>query len=171
MVDLKESILEIAKDAVEGYVRECKYSDIQKINDDYLKEKKACFVCLKKEGNLRGCIGTIKPECENLAEEIAKNAVSAAVNDFRFTPVIEEELELIKYSVDVLSPMEKTTLDELDPKKYGVLVKGYFKSGVLLPDLEGVSTVEEQISIAKRKAGLSDDAEVQIYRFTVERFE
>jgi len=171
MTDLNKAIISIAKEAVENYIKKkaCNISDKAK-SISYLQEKKACFVCLKKDGLLRGCIGTITPDKPTLAEEIERNAISAATCDYRFQPVTEEELESIDYSVDVLSIPEKTDIASLDPKEYGVLVESSWKTGVLLPDLEGVDTVEEQLGIAKQKAGICETEEFEIYRFKVERF-
>lgn len=134
-------------------------------------EQAGVFVSLKKGGQLRGCIGTIQPVRDNLAEEIAANAVSAAARDPRFSPVGEEELDSLDVSVDVLSPMEKIeSKAELDPKKYGVMVRSGSRSGLLLPDLEGVNTVDEQLEIAMRKAGIDGGAPLQLYRFKVTRY-
>ncbi len=128
------------------------------------------FVTLKKGGQLRGCIGTVEPVRRNLAEEIIANAISAGVRDPRFPPVSLEELDQITFSVDVLSPMERVnSLEELHPQKYGVLVKSGHRSGLLLPDLEGIDTVEEQVAIARRKGGIAPGEPVELYRFTVTR--
>ena len=108
---------------------------------------------LKEEGRLRGCIGTIAPVRQNLAEEIIENAISAAIKDPRFDAVEKEELERLLYSVDVLGTTEKiTSSEQLDVKRYGVIVSKGVRRGLLLPNLEGVRTVEEQIAIAKRKS-------------------
>lgn len=173
MADLKTVIISTAREAVESFIKSKKCEALSSETDSfpYLQEPKACFVCLKKNGQLRGCIGTLTPDRPTLAEEIAKNAISAATCDYRFLPVTEEELDSIKYSVDILSPLERTDKSSLDSYKYGVLVKSRSKTGVLLPNLEGVDSVDEQLKIAKTKAGLSEDDEVEIYRFTVERFE
>ena len=129
------------------------------------------FVSLKEEGKLRGCIGTIAPVRGSVAEEIIENAVSAAVRDPRFHAVEPEELERLVYSVDVLGETE--TIDspeELDVKRYGVVVSRGRRRGLLLPNLEGVDTVEEQIDIARRKAGIPEDAEdIRLERFEVVR--
>ncbi len=129
------------------------------------------FVSLKKGGSLRGCIGTVHPAQGNLAEEIAVNAVSAARKDPRFPPVTGEELPDLTISVDILSAMERIgNEDELDPKKYGVLIRSGSRSGVLLPDLEGVNTVDEQLAIVRQKAGIAPGEPVELYRFSVTRY-
>lgn len=134
-----------------------------------------CFVSLHKEGALRGCIGTTGPTQDSLADEIIRNAVNAATEDPRFPRVEAHELPDLVYSVDVLSePEDIDGPDALDVKKYGVIVstKGFLpKRGLLLPDLAGVDTVEEQIAIAKKKANIRDGEKVKLQRFTVERHE
>lgn len=130
------------------------------------------FVSLKKHGQLRGCIGTFMPTTPSVYQEIARNAVAAATEDPRFSPVTADELQEIRYSVDVLSEPEPVTdISELDPRKYGVIVsKGHLR-GLLLPDLEGVDTVREQLKITMMKAGINpDDEDVEISRFTVKRY-
>ncbi len=164
-------LVELAKKTVEEYIRDRKVIHIPDLPIPEMKEKAGVFVCLKKHGQLRGCIGTFMPCCNNVGEEIIRNAVCAATEDPRFSPVSEKELSDLTYSVDVLSPPEKINdIKELNPKKYGVIVvKGEMK-GLLLPDLEGVETVEEQIRIAKMKAGICPDEAVDIYRFEVKRY-
>ncbi len=128
------------------------------------------FVSLKKHGRLRGCIGTIAPTKPSVAEEIFQNAVSAAVEDPRFDPVEPEELLELTYSVDVLGEAEAIdSPDHLDVKRYGVIVQAGGKRGLLLPNLEGVNTVQEQISISKQKAGISQETPVKLWRFEVVR--
>lgn len=137
-----------------------------------MQKKAGVFVSLKKRGHLRGCIGTFMPTSESLFEEIVRNAISAATEDPRFPPVTADELGDIVYSVDVLSPpVPVTSLSELDPKEYGVIVNKGYRKGLLLPDLEGVDTVEEQLRITKMKAGIEpSDSDVEIFRFSVERY-
>jgi AmmeMemoRadiSam system protein A len=129
------------------------------------------FVSLKKFGELRGCIGTIEPVRANLIEEVQHNAIAAATEDPRFEPVEPEELDNLVYSVDVLKPAEAINgLAELDPKRYGVIVRQGYRQGLLLPNLEGVETAAEQVAIAKRKAGISADETVELKRFEVVRY-
>ena len=134
------------------------------------KEKGGVFVSLKKFGDLRGCIGTFLPTTDSIAEEIIKNSVEAAINDPRFPSVTENELLDIDISVDVLSRPHKSTKEELDPKKYGVIVIQGHKKGLLLPDLEGVDTVDYQLQIACEKAGINPKEEYEIERFQVTRY-
>ena len=134
-------------------------------------EKAGVFVSLKKFGELRGCIGTTGPTTSCIAEEIRQNAISAGTQDPRFDPVTAEELPFLEYSVDVLGkPMPVQSKAELDPKKYGVIVTKGGRRGLLLPDLEGVDTVEEQLEIACRKAMIDPHGTYEISKFTVTRY-
>lgn len=136
-----------------------------------LKEGKAgAFVSLKKNGQLRGCIGTIQAACENLAEEIAANAVNAGTRDPRFLPVSNEELDKLTYSVDILGEAEPCEKKDLDPRRFGVIVSSGRRRGLLLPDLEGVDTVDQQLAIALQKGGIKPDEPYKIERFKVTRY-
>ncbi|MDR2489124.1 MAG: AmmeMemoRadiSam system protein A [Desulfovibrio sp.] len=136
------------------------------------QERKACFVSIKdKDGSLRGCIGTILPVHGSLMQEIMANAVSAAVRDPRFSPMQALELANVTISVDVLSLPEAVREGmELNPKIWGVIVMQGRKRGVLLPDLPGVNSVEQQIAIAAQKAGINNLDDIQLQRFTVTRY-
>ncbi|GAI55203.1 unnamed protein product, partial [marine sediment metagenome] len=137
------------------------------------QRKAGVFVSLHKKGELRGCIGTYLPTQKNIAEEIIRNAISSATQDPRFPPVREEELKEIEISIDILSEPELIhSLDDLNPRKYGVIVNKGWQKGLLLPDLEGVDTAETQLKIAKQKAGLLGIPldQLKIYRFTVTRY-
>jgi len=162
----------LARETIENYIKYRKIiSPPKDLPEEMINQKAGVFVSLKKNGNLRGCIGTFMPTQENIAQEIIKNAISAAVGDPRFSPVTASELGGLTISVDVLSPPgEISDISELDPKKYGVIVSSGYKKGLLLPGLEGVDTVEYQIDIAKRKAGIYPDEKVKLYRFEVKRY-
>jgi len=164
-------VVELARKAVEEHVRYGKTLPLPEVLSLEMKEKAGVFVCLKMHGQLKGCIGTFMPCCNTVADEIIRNAISAATQDPRFFPVGKDDLPFLEYSVDILSSPEKIRdVKDLDPKKYGVIVvKGGMK-GLLLPDLEGVDTAEEQIRIAKMKAGMGQDDDAEIYRFEVRRF-
>ena len=137
------------------------------LSTELLNNRAGVFVSIKKEGNLRGCIGTTAPTQNSIAEEIISNGISAASRDPRFDPIEEKELDGLTYSVDVLSPAESIKgKEELDVDRYGVIVRCGGRSGLLLPALEGVDTVEEQIAIALKKAGISQNEP-----YTMERFE
>lgn len=164
-------LVRLAKETVEKYIREGLLNSPPEVLTPEMKEKAGVFVSLKKKGMLRGCIGTFSPLTRNVAEEIIQNAISASTMDPRFPLVKKEELDNIEYSVDVLSEPEKVKdLKELNPKRYGVIVKKDWRKGLLLPDLEGVDTVEEQISIARQKAGILPEEEVELWRFEVKRY-
>ena len=136
-----------------------------------MEKRAGVFVSLHKQGKLRGCIGTIEPVRRNLAEEIIANAISAATRDPRFSPVRPEELPDLEISVDVLGEPERISgLSELDARVYGVIVESGRRRGLLLPDLEGVDTPEQQVDIALRKAWISSDEAYEMYRFRVVRY-
>lgn len=169
----KESAyVRLARETIENYIKNGKMiSPPNDLPDEMIKQKAGVFVSIKKIGNLRGCIGTFMPTQENIAYEIIKNAISAAVDDPRFPPVTVSEFNDLTISVDVLSsPEEISDISELDPKKYGVIVNSDYKKGLLLPDLEGVDTAEEQVDIAKRKAGIYPGEKIKLYRFEVKRY-
>jgi AmmeMemoRadiSam system protein A len=145
------------------------------VPESLLQEQRGCFVSLhKNDGALRGCIGTIEPIEGNLYKEIQRNAVSAAFRDNRFSPITWEELEDIEISVDVLTvPEEVFDLEDLDPQIYGVIVTdGSSKRAVLLPSIPSIDTLEKQIKIVKRKAGLEEvgNEYLKFYRFTSNRY-
>ncbi|AEX85723.1 hypothetical protein XO10_06505 [Marinitoga sp. 1135] len=168
----KHPYVKWAIEVIENYIKYGKKIEIRdNLPDDLLNKRAACFVTLHKlNGDLRGCIGTIEPVYDNLAIEIRENAIAAATRDYRFNPVTADELDDIMVSVDVLSEPEYVESEEdLDPEIYGVIVVSGWKKGVLLPALDGVNTVEEQLRIAKLKAGIFSEP-YEIYRFTVERY-
>lgn len=164
-------LVQLAKETVESYIREGSIKSPPEVLTDEMKERAGVFVSLKKKSRLRGCIGTISPSTRNVAEEIIQNAVSASTRDPRFPPVEKDELAEITYSVDVLSePALVKDTEELGPKRYGVIVKKDWRKGLLLPDLEGVDTVEEQISIARQKAGIGPEEDIELWMFEVKRY-
>ncbi len=164
-------LVRLAKETVENYVRYKKIISPPADPTSEMTEKAGVFVSIKKKGELRGCIGTFQPTTKNVASEIIQNAISAAMQDPRFLPVKSSELDALEYSVDVLTKPEKVeSRKDLDPKKYGVIVKSRDRKGLLLPDLEGVDTVEEQVSIASMKAGIYSGEQIELYRFEVRRY-
>jgi AmmeMemoRadiSam system protein A len=169
----EESVyVKLARETIENYTKHGRIiAPPLDLSKEIINQKAGVFVSIKKSGNLRGCIGTFIPTQENIAQEIIKNAISAAVEDPRFSPVNASELEELTISVDVLSaPEEIDDISQLDPKKYGVIVSSGFKKGLLLPDLEGVDTVECQVDITKRKAGIYPGEKVKLSRFEVKRY-
>lgn len=167
-----DPFVKLAINTVEAYTLERKIPQLTDELPPQLTEKRAgVFVSLHKNGELRGCIGTISAATENIANEIIQNGISACSRDPRFSPVQPEELPELEYSVDVLGDAEDiTSPEQLDPKRYGVIVTGPGgRRGLLLPDLEGVDTIEQQISIARRKAGISPSEKISLQRFEVIR--
>jgi len=135
----------------------------------FFSRRAACFVSLKKHSELRGCMGTLEPAAADLGAEIARNARSAAFHDPRFHRVRADELPALTCSVDVLSPSAPCAQAGLDPAVYGVIVLAGFRRGVLLPDLQGVDTVEQQVDIVLQKAGIGPGEAFSVERFTVTR--
>ncbi|MEI6308872.1 MAG: AmmeMemoRadiSam system protein A [bacterium] len=136
-----------------------------------LPVRAAVFVSLHRGSTLRGCIGTLEPQTPSLREEVIANAISASTRDPRFPSVKRDEVETLEISVDVLTssePIDGPT--SLDTKRYGVIVQSGWRRGVLLPDLEGVETVEQQVQIARAKAGIGQHEPVRLYRFEVQRY-
>jgi MEMO1 family protein len=171
--DRREDLPSLARRAVETFTKTGEVFAPVISREGLLAARAPCFVCLKMpDGELRGCIGTIEPAKDTLAQEIVANAISAATNDPRFDPVRENELGDLVYSVDVLLPAEPAVMEELDPKIFGVIVEDESEShrGLLLPDIPGVDTVAQQVEIAKRKAGISPETPVKLSRFKVERY-
>jgi AmmeMemoRadiSam system protein A len=165
-------VVELAREAVEEHVRTGRVIEPPSGLSGVLAERAGVFVSLKKHGQLRGCIGTITPVTSSVAHETVRNAVAAATQDTRFLPVDIGELEGLEYSVDVLTPPEPVReKSQLDPGKYGVIVSKGTRKGLLLPDLKGVETVEEQLRIASLKAGIDPHGEdIRIERFEVMRY-
>jgi len=163
--------VKLAIDTIENYIRTGRKISIpDNLPPEMLENRAGVFVSLKKFGELRGCIGTISPTTGSIAEEIIQNAISAAVHDPRFLPVEEDELADLEYSVDVLKEPEPiTSKEQLDVKRYGVIVRSGLRTGLLLPNLEGVNTVEEQLDIALRKAGIRSNEKYSMERFEVIR--
>lgn len=166
-----DPLVSLARATVESYVKDGQMPEVpQGFPAEYLRRKAGVFVSLHERGELRGCIGTIEPQRRCIADEVAANAVSACTADPRFPAVSPDELDFLEYSVDVLGEPEPVdSLVELDPKRYGVIVHHGWRRGLLLPDLEGVDTVMDQVAIAKRKAGIAPGEDAGIERFEVVR--
>lgn len=166
-------LVQLARETIENYVRHRKIiSPPEKLTPE-MEKRAGTFVSIHKHGMLRGCIGTIEPTQTNVAWEVIQNAISAATRDPRFPPIGPEELADLDIKVDVLSEPEPVeSMEELDPKRYGVIVQSArdWRRGLLLPDLEGVDTVEYQVDIARRKAGIGPGEPIKLYRFEVVRY-
>ena len=145
-------------------------TEVSNLPKELLNERHGVFVSLKKFGYLRGCIGTIAPTTNSVGEEIIRNSIEAAIHDPRFPAVLEDELEDVDISVDVLMDSVSCEKEELDPKKYGVIVSSNGRRGLLLPDLEGVDTIEDQLSIACDKANIDSEEYYNIEKFEVIRY-
>ncbi|NLJ58029.1 MAG: AmmeMemoRadiSam system protein A [Tissierellia bacterium] len=167
----EDEYVRLARQTLESYViNHKKIKKPDNLSKELTERSAGVFVSLKLDGNLRGCIGTISPTTDSIADEIIRNAISAGTEDPRFYPVDEEELPRLEYSVDVLGEAEKIqSIDELDPERYGVIVTKGHRRGLLLPKLEGVNSAEEQVSIALEKAGISPKENYTLERFEVVR--
>ncbi len=165
-------LVQLAKETIELYIRE---GSIREVREEELtpelRQRAGVFVCLKIDGVLRGCIGTFQPQEPTIAHETVRNALSAATCDPRFTCVRSDELPVIEYTIDVLTPPEPVRdKSELDPKRYGVIVQAGTRRGLLLPDLEGVESVDYQVGIAMQKADIPSGSQVSLFRFEVKRY-
>lgn len=166
----ESAYVRLARSVLEEYVRTGRMPPLPRDLPAEMTESRAgTFVSIKKHGLLRGCIGTIEPTRACVAEEIRHNAVSAGTKDPRFGPVRPEELGELVYSVDILSPAEPASMETLDPERYGVIVTSGYRRGLLLPNLEGVTSAGQQVEIALQKAGISPDEGYALERFEVVR--
>lgn len=167
-----DSYVKLAKNTIETYLKTGKIPPLPKnLPQEMLAKKASAFVSLhQKDGSLRGCIGTFLPTKPNLALEIVTNAISSATQDPRFPSLTEKELDNLTYSVDILSLPKKATQKQINPKKYGLIVAAEDdRRGLLLPDLPGVDTPEQQIKICCQKAGIDPKEKVSYQIFSVER--
>ncbi|HEY2974120.1 MAG TPA: AmmeMemoRadiSam system protein A [Pyrinomonadaceae bacterium] len=168
-----EDLPALARQAVETFVLTGKPISAPAKASALLSARASCFVSIKTHtGDLRGCIGTIEPAKQNLAEELIANAINAATRDPRFDPVSSSELAELRYSVDILGAPEPATFADLDPKIYGVIVEDVSGKlrGLLLPDITGVETARQQVDIAARKAGITPGNPLNLSRFRVDRY-
>jgi hypothetical protein len=162
----------LARKSIEYYLSQRQYLPIpDDIPQELFSQQAGVFVSLKKKGKLRGCIGTFLPQQENVILEIIHNAVSSATEDPRFPRVTLNELSEVDITIDILTKPEPiSSPEELNPKHYGVIVQRGWRKGLLLPDIEGVETIEEQIRIARLKAGIGSHEPVELFRFRVDRY-
>lgn len=167
----EDPYVRLARLSLETYVKTGESAEMPKELPEEMRSRKAgVFVSLKKHGHLRGCIGTIGPITDCIAQEILRNAISAGTEDPRFRPITMEELHDLVYSVDVLSePDSIQSIDQLDVKRYGVIVSYGHRRGLLLPNLETVDTPEQQVKIALEKAGIRSEQPYTMQRFEVIR--
>ena len=167
----EDEYVKLARNSLETYIRTGRKLPVPEGLPEELTDTQAgAFVSIHKNGRLRGCIGTIEATRDSLAEEIINNAISASTQDPRFPAITEDELNMLEINVDVLGEAEYIySMDQLDPKRYGVIVTKGYRRGLLLPDLDGVDAAEDQVSIAKKKAGIRPDEDVKLQRFEVIR--
>lgn len=173
---MPDQYIELARQAIDEYIKnQVRLKIPDNLPDEFYNKQTAIFVSIhtKKTNELKGCIGSLEPEKNNLAEEIIEKAIFACSGDPRFSPLTSDELDDIEVKVDVLSPLKKIKdKSELDPKKYGIYIKARSeKSALLLPDLEGIDTIEQQVMTTLQKGGIAEDEDINIFRFTVERHE
>ncbi len=165
---------DLARAAVESFIRDGRVIDPPALPEGVLAHRAGTFVTIRTvEGALRGCIGTVTPACENVAAEIIQNAISAATRDPRFSPVAPGELGELTYGVDVLMPPEPARgVEDLDPSVYGVIIEalGGHRRGLLLPDISGIETADQQWRAVHQMAGIPLGEPVRVERFTVTRF-
>ncbi len=170
--DAESAPVRLARQTIEQFIREGTRPVPPAVVDPSLPSRAGAFVSLHAGGMLRGCIGTIEPTRPTLGDEIVRNAVQAATEDPRFPPVRVDELDDLEISVDVLHAPERIeTLEDLDPRIYGVITTCGWRRGLLLPDLEGVDTCEDQVAIAMSKAGIASGEPISLERFKVDRYE
>ncbi|MBR1524488.1 MAG: AmmeMemoRadiSam system protein A [Lachnospiraceae bacterium] len=168
--DAMDAYVKLARDTIYSHVKGEKLPEFTGLPEEMLNTRAGAFVSVHEFGMLRGCIGTISATCDNVAEEIRENAVSAVSRDPRFSPVRKDELDNLEINVDILGDAEPiSSYAELDVKKYGVIVTNGMRRGLLLPDLDGVDTVEQQVDIARQKAGIDPSEEISLERFEVVR--
>lgn len=170
-IDSTDPYVFLAKRAIDFYILTGQTLRIPvDVTESMLNKKAGVFVSIHKFGQLRGCIGTIQATQGNICKEIILNAISAATMDARFDPITEDELDYLEIHVDELTlPEAISSIEELDPKKYGVIVTSGLKRGLLLPDLDGIDEVETQVQIAMRKGNISPNEEIHLQRFEVIR--
>jgi len=166
-----DAYVKLARASLESYIlRREKMKIPEGLPEEMTRTRAGAFVSIHKDGALRGCIGTIGPTTGCVAQEIIDNAISASTRDPRFPAISPDELKYLEINVDVLGEPENIeSKEQLDPKRYGVIVSSVGKRGLLLPDLEGIDTVEQQIEIAKQKAGIHRFESVKLQRFEVIR--
>ncbi len=170
---IEHPLVQLARAAIEAYVRRGVIISPPAELTPEMRERHGVFVSLHRRGELRGCIGTFGATQDNVALEVIRNAIAAATEDPRFMPLTARELDDLNISVDVLTdpvPVAAADVPRLNPKKQGIIVSAGRRRGLLLPDLDGVDTVEQQIEICRRKAGIGPHEPVQVQQFTVVRY-
>jgi AMMECR1 domain-containing protein/aromatic ring-opening dioxygenase LigB subunit len=162
------ALLDVANDALDAWLTgrdRAVYVDVD------ATDVTGVFVTWRHHGELRGCIGTLALEGAAVDHVVAEYAVAAASRDARFAPVASvDEARWIKPEISLLqASLPVHDLRDLDPKVWGIEVSRGQRRGVLLPDLDGVETVTEQLHNAKSKAGIAVDEDCAIRRFRVHK--
>jgi len=166
-----EQVLRLARASLETYVRLGMPLTLPDAIPDEFRQQQSCFVTIRQQGQLRGCLGTIEPSREHLAQDIVENAIGAGTRDYRFVPLQATELDKMAYSVDVLSPLEAIAeLAGMDPAQHGLAVRQGSRVGVLLPGIPEIVDAQQQFELCCRKAGISSPEGVELFRFTVSRY-
>jgi MEMO1 family protein len=143
-------------------------------NGGYLAQKHGVFVTVRRrDGKLRGCVGTIVPVCANLVAETWRSARLAAFQDGRFMPVAADDLGDLQFQVSILHSLEIiASTAELNPQHYGVIVStSDGRRGLLLPGIKKIKTGDQQLVLARRKGWIEPDEPVTIQRFQADHFE
>ena len=166
---VRDELVDLAERAIRSFVLSRERLPVPDPLPASLRRPAAVFVSIKSKDRLRGCLGTLHPRHATLAHEVITSATQAASEDPRFPPIEADELGRLQITVDVLSAFEPCTEADLDPRRYGVLIESGARRGLLLPDLPGVTSVEQQVAIAREKAGIPAHAPVSLFRFRVER--
>ena len=170
--DNEDAYARLARKSLEEYILYGRVLNIHNMDipKEMIENQAGVFVIIKQYGQLRGCLGTTEPIRKNVAEEIVHNSIGTGTRDPRFFPVKKEELNSLKYIVDVMKEPEPIqSIDQLDVKRYGIIVSCDSRTGILLPNLEGIATPKEQVSIALKKAGIREVESYSIKRFEVIR--
>ncbi len=174
MAETRHPLVRLAAEAIQAFVVEQRVLDPPESLFAQVPEAHdpaGAFVSLKRGGQLRGCIGSTAPTRPTLAAEVINSAIRAATRDPRFPAVDRVELDDLVVSVDILrAPVPIHHLSELDPRRYGVIVRSGLKQGVLLPDIEGIDSVMDQVAVARDKAGLTPEEVAEFFRFEVTRY-
>jgi AmmeMemoRadiSam system protein A len=166
-----EQILRLARASLETYINLGVRLLLPASLPPEFRRQQACFVTLRQDGRLRGCVGTIEPTRPHLADEVVDNAIGAGTRDYRFYTVEAAELGSLAYSVDVLSPLQAVAdTSEMDPAVYGMVVRQGNRVGVLLPGIPEITRSEQQLEVCCQKAGIDVPQNIQLFRFTVTRY-
>mgnify|MGYP001437010246 CR=1 FL=1 len=168
--DFGQQVLALARASLETYItHRARLALPADLPADFVQSR-SCFVTLTRDGQLRGCVGSIVATRESLARELVDNAINAGTRDYRFAPISRDELPTLRYSVDILSPLEPARLDDMDPVRFGMVVMRGSQVGVLLPGIAEIRDVQHQFEVCCQKAGITTPDGIDLFRFTVTRY-